>query len=65
MSICSDVWITKDEAKKAVVEKLIYENRILIKLAVESMNTFELSGYLNDSDIYYYNIEDDGTEEEE
>jgi hypothetical protein len=61
MSICSDVYITKEEAIKKVTELLMYEQEKLIKKAIEAMDSWELGSYLNkDSDIYYYNVEDDG-----
>lgn len=58
MSICSDVFITREEAEKMVKSQLIYEQTELIKSAVKGMTIWELSGILNrDSDLYYYNIE--------
>lgn len=58
MSICSDVFITREEAEKMVKSQLIYEQTELIKSAIKGMTIWELSGILNrDSDLYYYNIE--------
>ena len=58
MSICSDVFITREEAEKMVESQLIYEQTELIKSAIKGMTKWELSGILNrDSDLYYYNIE--------
>ena len=57
MSICSDVFITREEAEKMVKSQLIYEQTELIKSAIKGMTIWELSGILNrDSDLYYYNI---------
>lgn len=58
MSICSDVFITREKAEEMVKSQLIYEQTELIKSAVKGMTKWELSGILNrDSDLYYYNIE--------
>lgn len=58
MSICSDVFITREEAEKMVKSQLIYEQTELINSAIKGMTIWELSGILNrDSDLYYYNIE--------
>lgn len=60
MSISSDVYITRKEAKKRVLASMLYEQKRLIDKAVNAMEDFELSSYLNrDSDLYYYNIETD------
>ena len=69
MSICSDVFITREEAEKMVKAQLIYEQTELIKNAVKGMDVWALSSILNrDSDMYYYNIEgqfDDLEDEDE
>jgi hypothetical protein len=66
MSICSDVYISKEKAQLMVKNKLLYQQELLINLAVKAMEDFELSGYLNeDGSIYYYNIESDEEEEED
>jgi hypothetical protein len=57
MSICSDVYITEEEARQRVKRMLMFNQETLIDLAVKSMQDFELTGYLNqDNDTYYYNI---------
>lgn len=66
MSICSDVYITREKAEKMVKSRLMYEQERLIDLAVKSMGNFDLSGYINEEgSIYYYNIEDDSEDEDE
>lgn len=66
MSICSDVFITREEAEKMAEDQLIQEQTILIKQAIKGMNRWELSGILNrDSELYYYNIEREDEDEEE
>lgn len=58
MSICSDVFISLEEARERVRSKLMYQQSLLIESAIKSMNEFELSGYLNeDGSLYYYNID--------
>ncbi len=58
MSICSDVFITREEAEKMVKSQLMYEQEMLIDNAIKGMSSLDLSGLLNrDSDLYYYNIE--------
>lgn len=58
MSICSDVYITKEEAVKRVKQTLLYQQEQLIESAIKGMSLFEMSHILNrDSDLYYYNIE--------
>ena len=60
MSICSDVFITREEAEKMVYSQLMYEQERLIQQAIKGMNSWELSGILNrDSDLYYYSIENE------
>jgi hypothetical protein len=57
MSICSDVFITEEEARQRVKRMLMYNQEQLIDLAMQSMENFELTNYLNQGDdIYYYNI---------
>lgn len=57
MSICSDIFITEEEAREKVKRILMYQQEQLIDAAIKSMKDFELSGYLNqDGSIYYYNI---------
>ena len=57
MSICSDVYIDIEEARKKVKAKLMYEQERLIDSAIKGMEDWELSSYINqDSDLYYYNI---------
>ena len=66
MSICSDVFVTREEAEKMVEAQLIYEQTELIKNAVKGMDVWALSTVLNrDSDLYYYNIEIEDEEEDE
>ena len=66
MSICSDVFITREEAEKMVEAQLIYEQTELIKNAIKGMDVWALSSVLNrDSDLYYYNIEREDEEEDE
>lgn len=66
MSITSDVYITKEEAKKRVKAILLSQQEYLIDIAVRNMDNFELSGYLNGGDdLYYYNIESEDLDEEE
>jgi len=60
MSICSEVYISKDKAKQMVKEKLMAEHAQLIDQAVSGMNESELNEHLNsESDLYYYNISED------
>jgi hypothetical protein len=58
MSICSDVFITEEEARQRVKRMLMYEQELLIQLAVNGMKVWELSSYLNrdDDGLYFYNI---------
>lgn len=57
MSICSDVYIDIEEARKKVKAKLMYEQERLIDSAIKGMEDWELSSYINqDSYLYYYNI---------
>lgn len=66
MSICSDVFITKEKARAMVKRVLLSQQEILIDQAIKGMDTWELTGYLNyDGSIYYYNIERSDDEEEE
>lgn len=58
MSLCSDVYITLEEARKRVRSKLLYEQELLVDKAIQSMDTEDLTSHLNfDTDLYYYNIE--------
>lgn len=58
MSICSDVYISREEARVRVKNELLYQQKELIELAIKGMNDFELIHILNkDSDLYYYNID--------
>lgn len=60
MSICSDVFISREEARKRVESILIDNQKELVKLAVQNMEDFDLTHYLNkDGDLYYYNIENE------
>lgn len=66
MSICSDVYISLEKARKMVLKKLLYDQTKLIEKAVSAMDEWELTSILNkDSDIYYYNIESKDEEGEE
>jgi hypothetical protein len=57
MSICSDVFITEEEARQRVKRMLMYQQEQLIDAAIKGMETFELSMHLNGhDDLYYYNI---------
>ena len=63
MSICSDVYISLDEARRRVKIKLMFEQERLIDSAIKGMDKWELDSLLNeDSDIYYYNIKEDDNE---
>lgn len=55
MSICSDVFITKEKALERVKRILLSKQEVLIDLALKSMDDFELTSYL-DSEMYYYTI---------
>lgn len=58
MSICSDVYISLDEARQRVKAKLMRDQEELVDQAIKGMSEFDLSCILNrDSDIYYYHIE--------
>lgn len=59
MSICSDIFITMEEARKRVKEKLMYQQEKLIDTAVKNMKSWELTSELNDgsNDLYFYHIE--------
>lgn len=66
MSICSDVYISLEKARKMVLKELLYDQTKLIEKAVSAMDEWELSLILNkNSDIYYYNIESKDEEGEE
>lgn len=66
MSICSDVFITKEKARAMVKRVLLSQQEILIDQAIKGMDTWELRRYLNsDGSIYYYNIERSDDEERE
>jgi hypothetical protein len=56
VSICSDVFITEEEARQRVKRMLMFEQERLIDAAIKGMETFELSMHLNTDDMYYYNI---------
>lgn len=57
MSICSDVFITLEEAREMAIENLLYDHKTIIVKAVEAMDDFELSGIINkNSYTVYYNI---------
>ena len=58
MSICSDVFITKEEAKKLVKEKLMEEQEKLIDLAIKAMDNYDLTSHLH-SEFYFYHIEEE------
>lgn len=59
MSICSDVFISLEEARERVRSKLMDQQSSLIEAAVKGMTERELSWSLNDgsSDLYHYNID--------
>lgn len=58
MSICSDVCISLEEARRKVKAQLMYEQEQLIDSAIKGMQEFDLTSLLNrDSDLYYYSIE--------
>lgn len=58
MSICSDIYISLDEARRRVKVELMSEQEKLVDQAIKGMSEWDLSRILNrDSDIYYYNIE--------
>lgn len=59
MSICSDVFISLEEARERVRSKLMDQQTQLIEAAVKGMTERELSWELNDDDdpIYWYNIQ--------
>lgn len=58
MSICSDVFISREKAREMVSKHLMYEQEKLVNAAVKNMQDYELTRYLNgDNSIYYYNIE--------
>lgn len=66
MSICSDVYINVDEARRKVKAKLMCEQERLIDSAIKGMDEWDLSSILNrNSDLYYYNIESEESEEED
>ena len=63
MSICSDIYISLDEARKRVKEILLYDQTKLIENAVKGMSEWELSHVLSkDSDLYYYHVIEDEDE---
>lgn len=58
MGICSDVYISREEAEKMVLKGLLYDQKVLLEKVVKVMEDHELTSHLNkDSDLYYYNIE--------
>lgn len=56
MSICSDIYITREEAEKRVKSALLGQQERLIDLAIKSMDDSDLASELH-SDMYYVNIE--------
>jgi hypothetical protein len=65
MSICSDVYITREKAEMMVKNKLEYQQRLLIKQAIKGMDDYELTNHLNeDGSLYYFHIESNGEENE-
>jgi hypothetical protein len=58
MSIQSDIYITREEAKKEVRAKLWREQSYLIDLAVEAMSNSDLGSMLTD-EYYFINVEDE------
>ncbi len=56
MSICSDIYITREEARKRVKAVLMNQQEKLIDLAIKSMSDSDLACELH-SDMYYVNIE--------
>ncbi len=59
MSICSDVFISREKAREMVKAKLMYQQEKLVEIAVKNMKDWELTSELNDGseDLYFYNIE--------
>ena len=58
MSVCSDVYLTREEAKSRVKNKLMRDHEFLIDSFVNKAESYELSSILNrDEDYYYYRIE--------
>lgn len=59
MSICSDVYISLEEARERVRSKLTDQQIKLVEAAVKGMTETELCWELNDDDdpIYWYNID--------
>jgi hypothetical protein len=64
MSIYSDVFITKQQAKEMVKARLMYHQERIINLAIKSMDNWELANHLNsDGSDYYYNIKEEVLDE--
>lgn len=58
MGICSDVFITRDEARSRVKSLLLNEQQQLIESAIKGMADSDLTRILNrDSELYYFNID--------
>lgn len=65
MSICSDVFISREKALIMVKKQLMYEQERIVDLAIKNMPNWEITSYINsDGSIYYYNIEQDGVSDE-
>lgn len=58
MSIQSDIYITRKNAKKQVKGKLLREQEYLVDLAVEAMSNSDLGSMLTD-EHYFINVEDE------
>ena len=60
MSICSDVSISKKDAKDKAIRILMARHLELVNIAVSAMSNWELSSVINEGmDTIYYNIEDE------
>jgi len=57
VSVCSDKFITKQEAMEMVKHILMYNQQILVEQAVKGMDKHELIDVLNkECEFIYYNI---------
>lgn len=64
MSICSSIYITKEEALKQAKSVLMRQQESLVDNALKSMEDYEL-GLLLSTELYDYNIVTDEENEDE
>ena len=55
MSVCTSVFITKEEAQKRVKQLLLAQYEEILDIAVQNMTNFDLTCKLSD-EYYHYSI---------